>query len=273
MLAFHEDPSLSVATMHRTYPEVPRRKIKRIRSRALALRAAQTAKYKLAWSTPGAVWAMDFKEPPSPVEGVYVGVLVVRDLASGETLTVAATRTLEAREVVAVLVSLFMLFGAPLVLKNDNGSNLVAEVVVAVLEEWAVLALRSPPGCPAYNGACEAGIGSISRRAEEYAALAGHPGEWTCDDLEAARVLANHEGRPRAAPAGRSPEVAWLERRAFGPDERARLRAEALRIYLAELQRLEDLDPLSDPRVRASIERAALGRALCNLNYLTIRRR
>jgi hypothetical protein len=262
-----------VRTAKREYPEVPRRRLARLHKRALSLRAANLARFELVWTEPGSVWAMDFKTPPAPVEGVYVGVLVVRDLASGMTLAATGTRTLLAREVAVVVQALFEEHGAPLVMKNDNGSNLIAEDVVSVLEEWRVLVLRSPPRCPSYNGACEAGVGSISRRAEEYAAWAGRPGRWTCDDLESARIQANREGRPRARRRGESPEEAWRARRRFGWEDRATLRAEALREYLAEWERRCEESDVTDRRVAASFERAAVSRALCNLHYLKIRRR
>ena len=136
-----------------------------------------------------------------------------------------------------------------------------------------MLALRSPPRCPSYNGACEAGVGSISRRAAEYAAWDGRAGRWTCDDLENARLQANREGRPRTRPRGEPPEDAWRARRQFGWAERATLRAEALREYLAECERRCGETGVTDRRVAASLERAALSRALCNLHYLKIRRR
>jgi hypothetical protein len=37
----------------------------------------------LHWTRPGAVWAIDFAEPPLPIEGSYSRLLAVRDLASG----------------------------------------------------------------------------------------------------------------------------------------------------------------------------------------------
>jgi hypothetical protein len=38
----------------------------------------------LHWTVPGSVWAMDFAEPPAPVDGVYDYLFSVRDLASGQ---------------------------------------------------------------------------------------------------------------------------------------------------------------------------------------------
>ena len=53
------------------------------------------------------------------------------------------------------LRSLFDRYGAPLVLKRDNGSNLVHAMVDGLLDEYGVLALTSPPYYPRYNGAIE----------------------------------------------------------------------------------------------------------------------
>ena len=36
----------------------------------------------LHWHRPGAVWAMDHTEPPTPIDGRWPHVLAVRDLAS-----------------------------------------------------------------------------------------------------------------------------------------------------------------------------------------------
>src|SRR5262249_49055184 len=56
--------------------------------------------------------------------------------------------------------------------------------------------LFSPPAWPQYNGSCEAGIGSIRTRTHHQSARRGFPGQWTCDDMEAARLQANELARP-----------------------------------------------------------------------------
>ncbi len=76
----------------------------------------------------GSVWAMDFTDPEVAIEGGYDRVLVVRDLASGTTLSTLATRGEIVRDVRAELERLFQEHGAPLVLKSDNGSPLVAKM-------------------------------------------------------------------------------------------------------------------------------------------------
>lgn len=271
LLEYREQPNLRVREMKRRFPTVTREQIRRIARIAKSLWAP--GRYALEWREPGVMWAMDFKEPPARVEGRYRGVLVVRDLASGWTPEAAATRTLGAREVAAVLERLFRWYGAPLAIKNDNGSNLIAAEVQEVLARWRVLVLRSPVRCPSYNGGCEAGVGSISRRAEEHASADGRPGEWTCDDLESARLQANREGRPRKGRPGITPDEAWARRRRFCDEERVALEAAALHASLREWELRESSGDTRDRSVRANVERAALSRALCELDYLKIRRR
>ena len=50
---------------------------------------------------------------------------------------------------------LFRRYGAPLVLKRDNGSNLNHEAVNELLARWRVIPLNSPRHYPRYNGAIE----------------------------------------------------------------------------------------------------------------------
>jgi hypothetical protein len=56
-----------------------------------------------------------------------------------------------------------------------------------------------------YNGAIEAGIGSLKTRTERQALWAGRPGPWTWQDVEAARQEANATARPHGA-YGPTPE-------------------------------------------------------------------
>ena len=65
----------------------------------------------------------------------------------------------------AVFRRLFLALGAPLVLKTDNGTHFTAESVELLLREHGITRLLSPPYLPAYNGACEAGHGSVKTRA------------------------------------------------------------------------------------------------------------
>ena len=113
-----------------------------------------------------------------------------------------------------LLAWLFHSHGGPVVLKTDNGSAFRAAMAQAYLRQWGVTSLFSPPRTPRYNGSIEAGIGSLTMRAERLATHRGHPGVWTWDTLEAARE-ANATARPRGL-GGLSPEEVWAAR---GPIE------------------------------------------------------
>jgi transposase InsO family protein len=90
-----------------------------------------------------------------------------------------------------------VLFGPPLVIKADNGSPFISQVVRDLLHQWGVVLLLSPVRRPQYNGSIEAANGPMKIRTEHVAALAGRPGEWISGDLAGARDQANRLLRPR----------------------------------------------------------------------------
>lgn len=81
-------PQVGVPTLKRIFSGLARRQIEelKLRFRRLVLTDDQLLVHELEWTHPGTVWAMDFTEPPLPIDGLYRFVLVVRDLASGYTL-------------------------------------------------------------------------------------------------------------------------------------------------------------------------------------------
>src|SRR5262249_51285125 len=117
------------------------------------------------------------------------------DLASGYQLAWQPVEAGTEEIVRIVLAELFARFGAPLVLKCDNGSPFRADGMKAFLEKAGVIPLYSPPYWPAYNGAVEAGIRALKRRTEQQAARHGRVGLWSWDDVEAARREANTSSR------------------------------------------------------------------------------
>ena len=104
----------------------------------------------LTWSTPGRVWAADYTEPGQFVDGRYQYVLLVRDLASGCQLMSLPVEHATAETTVSALRLLFDVYGAPLVLKTDNGSHFTAVEVTDLLSAVGVTHLRSPPRLPRY---------------------------------------------------------------------------------------------------------------------------
>ena len=132
--------------------------------------------------------------------------------------------------------------------------------------------LFSPPGVPRYNGAIEAGIGSLKTRTEQHAARHGRPGQWNCDDVAAARLEANATVRPRG-PSGPSPDELWAARSPIGAAERARFELEVERQRSAtDAQGGPETNPTTDVSKRAR-ERQCLRRALEGLGYLMYTRR
>jgi hypothetical protein len=216
------------------------------------------------------VWAADFAEPPAAVEGTFSRLLAVRDLASGCQLLWLPVADESAQTAAAALAALFRQHGAPLVLKTDNGSAFISGEVHELLRPWAVWPLFAPPLTPEYNGACEAGIGSMKTRTHHQAAAAGRPGEWTCDDAEAARQQANETARPWGA-RGPTPEEVWQGRQPLPAEERAAF-AEAVGRREAEARREQGYAPqgLLDRTAQAAVRRVALRRALVDSGLLSI---
>lgn len=268
-------PGISVRTLSELFPWVARRELEHIvrRYRTVWRKNNRGVMHVLRWKREAAVWAMDFTEPPAPIDGQYRHVLVVRDLSTGKQLLALPAASASAQVVCDALAVLFGEHGPPLVLKADNGSHFTAGEVRALLRAHGVALLLSPPGTPAYNGACEAGIGGLKTRAHHEAARHGRPGHWTCDDVEAARALANECARPRG-PCGPTPDEAWRHRIPLTAYDRELLHRTLERV---RTEVSDQLDPRAStepaPHVAASIERIAITRALVELGILQLRRR
>jgi hypothetical protein len=127
----------------------------------------------------------------------------------------------------------------------------------------------SPPYTPEYNGACEAGIGSIKLRAHLESARHDRPGQWTCDDIEAARLMANETARPRG-----TPKQSWNGREPVTPVVRAAFHETYSRLECESRQALGfprqiDLGRVIQPKV----DRIAISQALIAHGFLFVRRR
>jgi transposase InsO family protein len=227
----------------------------------------------LHWHQVGTVWAMDFTKVKCLIDGIYPYVFAVRDLASGMQLAWRPVMDMTAQTAQAELRVLFTIHGAPLVLKSDNGSAFRADSSKHQLGRWQVWPLYSPPGEPGYNGAIEASIGSLKKRTQHAAYLAGHAGAWTGADLDRAKDLANQVARPRGA-AGPTPEEAWQSRRPPSLPERE--------AFARAVRQLEDntrdqrgiaLETVLDHYEQAALHRGVLQQALLERGLLTITRR
>jgi hypothetical protein len=268
-------PSITEESLQRIFPTIARAELRELRWR---WRTVGRRRYKkpvasLRWLKPGRVWALDFTHPPAPVDGTYPYVLVARDLASGKLLLALSTPACDARTVIDALEALFLEHGPPLLIKWDNGSAFIAEETREYLEAHGVQPLYSPPGLPAYNGSCEAGIGGLKNRAHLEAARQDRPGEWTCDDVEAARQLGNETARPRGL-RGPTPNEAWSRRTTITTHERKRLREIVEQERRREWAAQGLLLPFAlSNKEQDEIDRVAVAHALVRCDLLMVRRR
>jgi len=268
-------PHATLAALRDLFPEVARGALENLleRCRSVYRRRSRWLVHTLRWTRPGTVWAMDFTEPPAPIDGVYPRLLLVRDLASGRQLLGLPCPGESAGLVVAALRFLFRLDGPPLVLKMDNGSAFVSAEVKTLLQEHGVFALFSPPGTPAYNGSVEAGIGSLEVRAFYESARHDRPGEWTSGDVAAACRQANDTAHPWGL-GGPTPEQAWRDRTRINEIEAQLFRSTYDRQQeRACAERGISTSQSASHWLRASIDRVALSRALIERGYLLIRSR
>ena len=112
-------------------------------------RAQQPQLRRIRWLQAAVVWAMDPAQ-----HGDWLWNLV-SDLGSRFRFELLVATTLPAERIAGHLELLFERYGAPLVMKRDNGSNLVNGTVDQLLEEYGVIPLTSPTYYPQYNGAIE----------------------------------------------------------------------------------------------------------------------
>jgi len=259
------EPRLSLTQLQARFSGLPRREVAELRERYLSHYRDQV--FALEWLRPGRVWAIDYSNPPQPIDGVYTKLLMIRDLASGYQLLALPCEGESAATTRAALEQLIAEVGAPLVLKLDNGSPLRAELVVQALDAAGVEVLPSPPYTPEYNGSVEAGNGSIKTRARHEAARHGRA-HWICDDLEAALAQANHAPR-RGGPAAEL----WASRTPIPVNERCGFRETiaAERSAKLPLRDPDDGDITQDEIDQ--ITREVIGQALVELGYLRIERR
>ncbi len=227
-------PGLGVPTLRDCFPTMSRAELDEMHKRyRLVWRERHRVPLRvLHWPVAGRVWAIDYTQPPQPINGAFDSLLAVRDLATGLQLLWQPVEAATGDHAARALESLFATYGPPLVLKSDNGSHFTGAAVQDLLHGFQVECLFSPPHWPRYNGAIEAGIGALKERTEARAARAGHPGYWTWDDTSGALLEANTLSLNGSN--GTSPDQAWqqrtpipiYERDAFSASVQAHLAAE-----------------------------------------------
>jgi transposase InsO family protein len=268
-------PQIGLPALQAAFPQMARRELLDLQTRYRRLWRKENSRLTcvLHWHHPGAVWAMDHVEPPLPVEDSWPYLLAVRDLASGYQLLWLPVLDQSAHSTIAALTALFEEHGPPLLLKSDNGSGFLAEATRALLHQYHVVPLFSPVYTPSYNGACEAGNGSLKTRTLDQAVRAGRPAHWTADDAEAARRAANELNYPRKL-QGATPAQCWNARTRISQEERAAFgraledHENALQLEQAKLSNV----CLGLP-AQAHVDRLAIRRALVDRGFLTLTRR
>ena len=274
----HHDGRLGLPTLKALFPEVPRTALAEIRQDYIHDHDGSTE--HLTWTQPGTVWAADYTQVPHPIDGRYPYILSVRDLASCYHLLALPVEHDTAKVSLAAFAYLFAAFGPPLVLKTDNGSHFIADLVENLLAARAVTHLLSPPRTPRYNGAAEAGIGGIKVRTLCIAAAHDRPDCWMCDDVEAARIEGNRDARPWG-PTGPSPEETWNTRLVSSESDRQTFLSAVAVARAQEIQGLAESDPVGpgqppavpfNASVRAIVARRAIRRVLSDLGFLLSRR-
>jgi len=267
-------PCAGVNVLRGLFRDVPYRLIAKLKqrfARAIQRRRGWYRK-KLVWLRAGAVWATDFTHPEAALDRGDDRLCLVRELGSDAQLAAVACKGERAGAVCAVLAVLFCALGAPLVVKHDNGGAFVAHRTQALLRGHGVVALRSPPRTPQYNGSCERAGGVLKQRIAHVAQTRGHPDRWTHDDIALALLQANTTARPRGA-NGPTPAETLAARRPIDRRERdafKRTRGRAI----ARLLKTHEAEHGTMPSCaeHAAILRKATQQALCKHGYLQFRR-
>jgi transposase InsO family protein len=108
---------------------------------------------RILWKRACVVWSMD--ETELGWCGQKIRLHHIQDLGSRYKFAPLAAQRISSDKVAGKLEELFKDYGAPLVLKRDNGSALNGQAVDAVLEKHLVIPLNSPASYPPYNGGME----------------------------------------------------------------------------------------------------------------------
>jgi len=271
---FELGPCAGVAVLRARFRDVPYRTIKKLTRRFARVIQRRRGWYRkrLHWLCEGSVWATDFTQPEASLPDEDNRLLLVRDLASGAQLAAVPCRDETARAVCTVLAMLFVALGPPLLLKHDNGGAFCAELTQKLLQAFDVVALRSPPRTPQYNGSCERAGGTLKQRIAHVAFAEGHPETWSGANVDEALWQANTTARPRGA-NGPTPAEAFARRRPIGTEERDAFKQTRARAIARACETHEtNRGTMPSCAEHAAIVRKATQHALCEHGYLEFRR-
>ena len=268
-----QGPQRGLRPLRVLFPDMARGEILDVlwRFRRIFARRNRLVVHSLSWDFPGSVWAMDHTDVTLPVDGIFKRIFAVRDLGSNEQVLWLPVEDATAPVTIRALELLFLHHGPPLVLKSDNGPAFISEEMSSFLKSWEVIQLLSPPWTPQYNGACEAGIGSMEIRTRWEAVRNGRWIDWNWEDMERARIQANQTQRGIGFPA---PEEVWNNRPAISPEFREAFRSTVREEEIKErMERGIQPEAELEPDEQSSIDRVSIRRALVAHVILRFRKR
>jgi hypothetical protein len=267
-------PEVGLPALRGLFPEMPRCILEDLlrRYRRVWRRRYRRKGFRLTWHVPGAAWAMDFSKTQFPIDAEQACVFTVRDLASRQQLAWEPVSSETTAAAGLILERLFRAHGSPLVIKSDNGSAFISQLMSQLLGKHRVIPLFSPPQYPQYNGAIERSNRTNKMVTHLHAIGQGHPHRWTSEDLEHARTLANTLTRPWGH-QGATPEEAWQGRSRIEPAARDRFkRVLAQQHDRAKVDLGMDQKASLTPGEQRQVDRMAIERTLEELEYLSIKR-
>lgn len=155
------------AFLRRRGERVNRKRVRRVwRALGLSVRRKKQRKIRtgqvrvLAPTGPNQVWAYDFVHDAC-ASGQKLKALTVIDEWTRECLAIEVASSLKATRVIAVLERLFETYGAPAVLRSDNGPEFIA----SALKIWVLMnhsdTATIEPGKPWQNGSVESFNGTF----------------------------------------------------------------------------------------------------------------
>jgi transposase InsO family protein len=153
---------------------------------------------RIHWNVPNLAWSMDpceYKQDAVADDKVHLNH--VQDLASRYKFSPLTGGVPCGEAIAGYLAAAFDRFGAPLLLKRDNGGNLNHAAVNHVLADYFVLPLNSPVHYPPYNGAIEEAQTELKTGlAEKLAHKPGCPREHLGAYASSVEHDLNHQPRP-----------------------------------------------------------------------------
>jgi hypothetical protein len=221
---------------------------------------------RVEWTVPQVAWGFDGAESARDGRGIKIFLHPMSDLASRYRFEPLVSLTVRGDEIAAWLKGQFDLHGAPLFLKRDNGSPLNHARVNALLAEYGVIPLNSPPYYPRYNGMVENSV----RELKDDAGLRQAPPEgWEIQAcLQRVRIAVQTRNHlPRRCLGRRTAhDVHASCRRAWTPEQR---RATLDWITIRQYEIIQSLQD-AGPKAQAKAWRQAVEEWLVSHDFIRI---